>query len=63
LPFTGTDGNYIWYKKQLEDMIGYAELNEALRHFKEFGNTIVFLNLLEASMVWPCQLNLPLNSK
>jgi hypothetical protein len=36
---------------QLKDMIGYAELNEAFRHFKEFGNTIVFLNLLESALV------------
>ena len=47
----GTDGNYGWYKMQLKDMIGYAELNEAFRHFKEFGNTIVFLNLLESALV------------
>lgn len=32
-------------------MIGYAELNEAFRHFKEFGNTVIFLNLLESTMV------------
>jgi hypothetical protein len=48
---SGTDGNYGWYKMQLKDMIGYAELNESLRHFKEFGNTIIFLTMLESAQV------------
>lgn len=39
-------------------MIGYAELNEAFRHFKEFGNTVIFLNLMESALVMVSTLHL-----
>lgn len=33
------------------DLMRYAELETAFRHFKEFGNTIVLLNMFENGMV------------
>jgi cytoplasmic FMR1 interacting protein len=46
----GTDGNFAFYKSQLKDLMAYPELQTAFQQFKEFGNTVVLLNLLDIAL-------------
>ncbi|KAL6064809.1 Cytoplasmic FMR1-interacting protein [Balamuthia mandrillaris] len=46
----GPDGNYLFFKSQLKDLMAYPELLTAFQHFKEFGNTIILLVLFEQNL-------------
>lgn len=43
----GTEGCFGFYELNLQELIAYPDLNLALQHFKELGNGIIFLNMLE----------------
>ncbi len=43
----GTEGCYGFYELNLQELIAYPDLSLALQHFKELGNGLVFLNMLE----------------
>lgn len=45
-----TDGNFGFFKSNLKDLMAYPELQTAFQHFKEFGNTVVLLNLFEIGL-------------
>jgi len=48
----GTAGVHGYLAAKLEDVMTYPELySDVLQHFKEFGNAVVFLNMLDISMV------------
>ncbi len=41
------EGCFGYYELNLQELIAYDQLNDALQHFKELGNGIIFLNQLE----------------
>lgn len=43
----GTEGCFGFYELNLQELIAYPDLDLALQHFKELGNGLVFLNMLE----------------
>eukprot|EP01090_Pellita_catalonica_P002598 TRINITY_DN12174_c0_g1_i2.p1 TRINITY_DN12174_c0_g1~~TRINITY_DN12174_c0_g1_i2.p1 ORF type:complete len:407 (+),score=69.07 TRINITY_DN12174_c0_g1_i2:276-1496(+) len=45
-----TFGNFENFRNQLVDLMRYPELMTAFQHFKEFGNTIALLSLLEQAL-------------
>jgi len=48
----GTKGGLGYFQAKLADIMEYPDLrNEVYNHFKEFGNTIVFLNLLDLTLM------------
>ena len=45
-----TIGNYSFFTDRLTDLRAYQELPKALQQFKEFGNTIAFMNFMEQGL-------------
>ena len=46
----GTEGCFGFYELNLRELIAYSDLDLALQHFKELGNGLVFLNMLEHAL-------------
>jgi len=51
LTILSPSGNFGFYISNLKDLMAYPELQTAFQHFKEFGNTVILLNMFDSCSV------------